>query len=530
MATEQHYLDPLRGHGPFARQTGTEPPSIVLISMDMVPPEFHLPGCSGMHTPTLTALRRQHICFSHAFATSPLCAPARAALLTGRHSYITTNSERAHDGHAFHLRAGDPIFPEYLRAAGYRVRHVGKCHVGAEAFMRAFGENATPWDRWSPPWYDDDGYAGFLHDQGLKPFTFAREIVGRSLTGRGRGNSYGGWIAPQGGRSFPTSATYPAYLVQRAIRALSARAEDTRPFYLQLDFFAPHQPFAIPGDLTHREAVIRRQTGVPASYAEIKAREFAPPAGEPRVYSLYRRNWGLQDEATVIDYRVANQLQFELLDTLIGRLFRYLQEQDLYDDTWIFVVADHGEMNAEGGLIDKGAYLNPRVLRVPLLVKPARGFLADRAPVLVNTPVSLLDLAPTVFELTGIRPATRLDGRSLLATVRERNRPEDLPVLFEVWSHVIPNPCVGTVFTADDGQDYLYSFNATDPEDELYAVEVTPLRNLWPEPSAVALRRQAVRCLHARLAADPRWKGYQGFLELTYPEEVAASGDRQLFV
>lgn len=530
MADSQYYLDPMTGYGPFVRTSGEQSPNIILISMDMVPLEFHASGGAAIQTPNLQWLRAQHVSFARAYTTSPLCSPARAAYLTGRHSYITTNSERAHDGHEVHLRLDDPIFPEYLRAAGYHARHVGKCHVGAERFVKAFGENSTPWNRWSPPWFDDDEYIDFLHQQGLDRIHFERQIHGRGLAGQGKGNGYGGWIAPQNGRPFPLEATYPAYLVQRATRALAARGDDRQPFYLQLDFFAPHQPFAIPGDMADREADIRRHIQLPASYEAIRANGFEPTAAEPRVYSMYRRNWGLQDAQTVLDYRVANQLQFELLDRVMGRLFQYLQKEGIFNNTWIFVLGDHGEMNGESALIDKGAYLNPRVIRVPLFVKPAGSFLQDSGPATVDAPVSLLDLAPTILELAGVQPAVRLDGHSLLESLRGNTRPEERPILFEIWSHVIPNPCVGTVFTGSDGRDYLYTFNTSDPMDELYAVGPLELRNLWKDESARQLRVEAIRCLHARLSADERWKGYRGFLELTYPEVLSAGGDRQLFI
>ena len=121
------------------------------ISTDMVPLDFHCPPmATSVATPNIDALCA--VKFRHAFATSPLCSPSRAAYMTGRHSYITTNGERAHDGHAIHLRPDDVIFPEYLKATGYHTRHVGKCHVGAAKFIDVFGENDAPWDRWSPPW------------------------------------------------------------------------------------------------------------------------------------------------------------------------------------------------------------------------------------------------------------------------------------------------------------------------------------------------------------------------------------------
>jgi hypothetical protein len=274
----QCYLDPKTGHGPFLCDRDASRANLLFITVDMVPPAFLLrrSDASAIQAPVLDGIARDGLLFENAFATSPLCTPSRAAYLTGRHSYITSNGERGHDGHTVHLREGDPLFPEYLKAAGYHLRHAGKCHVGAGRFIKIFGENDAPWDRWSPPWHDDELYLAFLRTCGLDRFGFDRTIRGKDPTGTGPGNLYGGWIAPQNGHPFPEEATYPAFLVDRAVAYLENRPRNGIPFYLQLDFFAPHQPFAIPGGMEEREKEIRAALGLPPSYRELAATGFTP--------------------------------------------------------------------------------------------------------------------------------------------------------------------------------------------------------------------------------------------------------------
>jgi arylsulfatase A-like enzyme len=524
------YLEGKTGRGPFFRGSGKSKPNILVISVDMVPPEFVFKDRAPIpvHTPNLDALRRQGVFFRNAFATSPLCSPSRAAYLTGRYSYITSNAERGHDGHAFHLRDHDILFPEYLKAIGYRTRHAGKCHVGARRFLELFGENDAPWDRWSPPWYDDEQYIGFLKGRGLEPFDFERSIHGRQTPGGARGNFYGGWIGGQQGRPFPKQATYSAFLVDRAISFLQTE----KPFYLQLDFFAPHQPFAIPSGMEQREAKLRRAMRLPDSYRELAENDFNSPRREPRVYRLYRKNWGMCDEQTLLDYRVANQLQYELIDELLGTLFAYLQDQGLYDCTWIAVLGDHGEMNGELALIDKGAFLHPSVVRAPLWLKPPKDFpLAERGRD-ADGLCSLLDLAPTILEISGIEIPERLDGWCLLNTATGAARPEEKPVIFEVWNHVVPNPCVGTVFSGSDGQLYSFVFNAADDQDELYRLCTdADSQNCIDDPEMEQVRIEGIRTLSARMEADPRWFVYSQYLHLEHSELLpSGSGDRQLFV
>lgn len=528
------YINPFTGKGPFRRDPEAAQDNVLFISMDMVPREFYggIDEFIEVRTPNLDALRHNHVSFENAFCTSPLCTPSRASYLSGRYSYITVNSERAHDGQTVHVRDDDILFPEYLKSAGYHARHVGKSHVGTHKFMDIFGENDCPWDRWSPPWFDDEGYLAYLKQMGLERMSFDRMLYGQDASGQGTGNCYGGWIAPQHGRPFPKEATYPAYLVEQAIHALDFRPDAAQPFYLQLDFFGPHQPFAIPAGMEARAAEIRAALELPESYQQLLDNDFQAPWIEPRVYRMYRKNWGLTDPAVLKEYMVANLLQFELLDEMLGKVFAYLREHDLYDTTWIFVIADHGEMNGEMALLDKGAYLNPGVIRVPLLLKPSARHALGAASQRVEEPVSLLDIAPTMLEIAGLETDVRLDGRSLIETLVGAPRPDDKPILFEIWSHVIPNPAIGMVFRASDGQRYMFTFNTSDEMDELYALNrERTLRNLIQDDAHAPILDEAIQRMDAILAEDRRWFGYSSFFKLTYAERLEkTNGDRQLFL
>ena len=536
MPQTRKYVDPLTGRAPFNHDTETKFSNLLFISTDMVPPEYWNHGAYVpiRRTPALDSLAGDGTFFRNAFSTAPVCAPSRAAYLTGRHSYIMTNNERGHDGHDMHLRDTDTIFPEYLRSTGYHTRHIGKSHVGSHKFMDAFGENDSPWDRWSPPWFDDDRYLAYLRTLGLGPLSFERSIVGTSAAGSGPGNNYGGWVAPQNGRPFPIEATYPWYLVERAIETLESKPHDDSPFYLQLDFFAPHQPFAIPAGMEEREQEIRASLPQAIGYDEIAANAHAAPWHEPRVYTLYRRNWGLRDHKTVEDYMVANLLQYEVIDAALQRLLDYLRANGLYDSTTVIYTADHGEMNCNLALIDKGAFLNPHVLRVPLVVKPSHAH-ADSFPAGdVAAPVSLLDVATTFCELAGVEPLARLDGVPLQSAADGRVRPKDYPVMAEVWCHVVANPCVATVFDASDGSRYLFSFNVCDQHSELYRLDPTgagdgELRNLFHDDEFTAIVVEAIQHLDAILASDDRWKGYHAYAQLIFAENLGGSGDTQKF-
>ena len=100
-----------------------------------------------------------------------------------------------------------------------------------------------------------------------------------------------------------------------------------------------------------------------------------------------------------------------------------------------------------------------------------------------------------------------------------------------MWNHVVPNPSIGTVIRASDGNLYNYVFNATDDIDELYRLGGSDeCLNLIQSDSAASLLQESIETMAKGLAADPRWFGYYQYFTLDYAERLPElKGDRQLF-
>lgn len=522
------------GAGPFRTQ-GSRPPHILVLSADMVSPDLYHPSrpfSEHVRLPALRALMADGTFFSNAFCTVPLCAPSRASYLTGRYSYIQGNGERAPEGLKTELRPDDIIFPEYLQAAGYITRHVGKSHVGEAKFVEAFGENDRSWNRWSPPVFDDDSYLAYQRSLGVKPQRYAREIVFRQQDRSTPGNSAGGWVVQEDGKPFPLEAQYSWFQGQQALEILdSLHANGSlakRPLYLQLDLFDPHQPFAIPSGFEGRERELRAALTLPESYREVQERNFARAGDEPEIVDLYRRYWGIYEPEKLLDYRVAYALQMELVDRVLGRVLDRFRELGLYDDTFVVFLSDHGEMNGRRATVDKGVYLHPDVLRVPLVLK-APGRPGSRAKA-VNAPVSLLDLSRTLLGAAGIEPEAEFDGVSLLPYLESGQGDQERALFFFGGWHVGVNFCCGIGRRAADGRRYLYGYNCTSAVDELYDLDSPDAENLIDRGQLAPVREELVRALGEALAADPRWTGYWAEFRIArYASLPKTGGDQQLF-
>lgn len=525
------FIDRKRGRHGFTAAEHAKRPNIFLITADMVPPDHHHRDrrlSPHVNLPALRALADDGVVFHNAFCASPLCAPARAALLTGRYTYITTNGERAHDGHETILRPEDVIFPEYLKAAGYITKHCGKGHLGVQKFIDAFDDNVNAWDRWDPPIRRDEGYLSYLRRIRVKPQTLTRELYGLQQDRKTSANSMGGWVVQADGAPFPIEAAYSYYLASLALEKLDAAVAVGAPIYLQLDIFDPHQPFSIPDGYSKREKELREFCAeLPRSYREVQAADWGSLPDQPKIYDLYRRYWGLYDPDTVVNYRVANALQMEVVDRVIGLFLDGLRVRGLYDDSVIVFTSDHGEMNGRRATVDKGAFLFPDVLRVPLTVKMPRGYkVASR---FVDAPVSHLDLAPTLLAMSAIQPQERLDGISLLPAIEKGKAARDRAFLFECGWHVSVNFACGVQRLSADGSHHLYSYNLSSSTDELYDLREEDARNLSTDPAHKQLRKQMIEYLGEILALDPRWLGYWSSFRIDhYFDLPQQKGDMQL--
>jgi choline-sulfatase len=369
-------------------RTPRQPSSFLVVMVDQLAAGW-LPfyGHRQVKVPQLSALAARSVTFQSAYAPSPLCAPSRSAMLAGRRC-----SRIGVYDNAAELAASVPTVAHHLRAAGYHTCLAGKMHFVGPDQLHGFEQRLTAdiypaGVDWTPDWTRPVSERLPWYHSMESILTPARCTASMQT-------------------DFDDEVAFQAV---RHIHDL-ARGRHQSPFLLVVSFTNPHDPWEIPPrfwDL-YDPGQIDPPT-VPALSGERcdpHSRRLREMCGADQVT--------LSDEQ-IIRARHAYYAAISYVDERIGELLNALAVTGLDASTTVIFTADHGEFLGERGLWYKMSFLEPSA-RVPLLIRPPGG--CD--PVLVEDPVSLLDLTPTLLELAagpGALDGLDLDGHSLAALV-----------------------------------------------------------------------------------------------------------------
>ena len=346
----------------------SERPNIVLVMADQLA-AAHLPayGNEVVHAPRLAALASEGVVFESAYCASPLCAPSRFALLTGRRP----SQIGAYDN-AAELPAGTPTIAHVLRAAGYDTALAGKMHFVGPDQLHGFEERLTTdvypsgFD-WTPDWTLEPG-------ERLEWYHNTTSLLSSRVAEAAMQTDYDDEVC---------------FRAVQKIRDLSLRESDA-PFFLTVSFTNPHDPWEIRQrywDL-YDERKIGRPAVRPLARTKLDAHSL-------RLRTMIGLDTRPLSEAEVRRARHGYYAAVSYLDERVGEVLDALSATGLDRDTIVVFTSDHGELLGERGLWYKMSFLEASA-RVPLIVR-GPGLAPDR----VAGPVSQLDLAPTLAELAG---------------------------------------------------------------------------------------------------------------------------------
>ncbi len=423
-------------------------------------------------TPHLDQLSEEAVVFDNAYTTCPICTPARASLQTGlypMHHGMLTNSYNY--GNMVQELADTPeLLSRKLAQVGYQVGYTGKWHLGSgtehvkqDAYIQKymgnvqFAELALKNDAlpttvgYTGDDFPGHGFGGHYYPQ-FKDYLAARGLdfkIEHLLSGFYQQHQAG--VVTTG-----VETTIESFLVERTKTILSEFQQQKAPWYFQLNFWGPHEPYFVPQEFL-------------AQYQDVAIPEWPNfhdhGALKPKIHDVKRGNFSeWQEIEPVVKHYLAGVSH---IDYQIGEVLRYLKANNLYDNTVIIFSADHGEsLGIHDGLCDKAIFMYDETVSVPLFVKPA----ATQTKKHVAEFVMSCDIYSTILDYAGISAAEReRDGRSFRPLVEEAA---------VVWPETVVTECsgIGSVLFSQRmirKAQWKYIFNCGDV-DELYDLEKDP--------------------------------------------------------
>ncbi|KAL8648462.1 MAG: hypothetical protein Q9210_004973 [Variospora velana] len=379
-------ISPPTGQWPAAN---TRKPNVVYIIADQVAaPLLRLHNASSpIKTPHIDALAAKSVLFSSAYCASPLCAPARASMVSGQ----LPTKIGAWDN-ASPMGVDVPTYAHYLRKEGYNTVLAGKMHFIGEQ-LHGFEERLTtdiyPGDLgWSPSWDEPDRHLEWFHN------TSSILQAGVCI----RSNQL----------DFDQEVMFKS---ERFLYRAAREKETARPFCLTVSLTHPHDPYTI-----HKKYWDKYE-GVDIPLPEVNIPEDEQDSHSKRLLRVCELADNKPPEEAIIRARRAYFGALSYVDDNVGRIMEILEECEMLDDTIVIFSADHGDMLGERGLWYKMSWFEGSA-RVPLLISYPKQFPHKTVPYNVST----MDLLPTLVDLVGGSFDHRLplDGVSLLPYMKSQ--------------------------------------------------------------------------------------------------------------
>ena len=405
--------------------------NILFIMCDQL--RFDYLSCYGhpsLFTPNIDALAADGVRFTRAYVQSPVCGASRMSFYTGR--YVQSHGAT---WNGVPLKVGEMTLGDYLRPLGVRTVLVGKTHMRADREgMQRLGIDpgsiigVRVAECGFDPFERDDGLHG-LGPDGRYDLPVPRYNRYRNDMGYAGENPWHDWVnAAEGDGNRLASgwamrhAGKPArvreedsetpYMTRRAMDFIASAGD--APWCLHLSYIKPHWPYIapFPYNCMYGAADI-----VAAVRSEEERRDPHPIYAE---FMKLRVGQNLsRPEVREVVVPVYMGL-IKQIDDQLGRLFLFMKERGLFDNTMIVFTSDHGDYLGDHWLGEKDLFHEPSA-RMPLIIyDPSSAADATRGSA-CDELVEAIDLIPTFLAALGADPAEqshRLEGRSLLQLLR----------------------------------------------------------------------------------------------------------------
>lgn len=373
-----------------------KPLNVVLIAIDDLRPELASYRTDGIHTPNIDRLAEKGLQFNAAYCQYPVCNPSRSSFLTGlRPDQLDIFSNKVA------VRTQWPqlvTLPQLFRNNGYFTAGLGKLfHMGTDAEGR-------------PTLFRDDAsFEHFYKAKGQEP------RIGRQGEGRKLGDGtvqWAQWRAAEGG----DLAQADGMLAAEAVRLLEE--VHNQPFFLAVGFHKPHDPFVAPKEYFRDYPLQQIQLAQDPSDRT--------PLLEHALPDSYNFHTFVDRDRR--EFKRAYHACTTFVDAQVGKVLHALDRFQLWDNTIVVLLGDHGYHLGEHGWWNKVTVFDIGA-RVPLViwVPDADGMGAETDAV-----VELLDLYPSLVELCGLEPPHELSGNSLKPVMQNPSETWNQPAYTQV--------------------------------------------------------------------------------------------------
>ncbi len=383
-------------------------------------------GLRGVRTPNLDRLAARSVRYTRAFTPLPVCAPARQALLCGRHP------DRFGAQWNYDFMPTPTVQPQWcwstvLPEAGYQTAYLGRFHLSPDKKPQDFG-----YGKWIS-WADHKSLiAGKYPDLSWS----------------------GGWLGCPSPIDVEDSGTH--WMARQACGVLEEFCASGKPWHLWVDYEEPHLPCrpSEPYATMYDPAAIPPWPGFGDSFRN------KPYCHRQQTFSWDTDRLGWDDFAPMVAryYGVVSQL-----DEAIGRILDKLDKLGQTEQTVIVFTSDHGDMCGSHQMLDKHYVLYDDILRVPLLV--SHPYFAPRTSSAMV--MNCLDIPASIPGWFGIQPREPLtDGTALELSEEKHPRSEVVCTSNGQQFGLYTTRCLRT-------DRWKYVWNLTDV-DELYDLDEDP--------------------------------------------------------
>lgn len=488
-------LYPFVGYG----QVKSKQPNIVYImSDDHGYQAISAYGHGLNHTPNIDRLSKEGAMFTRATVTNSLCAPSRAVLLTGKHSYMNgkVDNEAKFDWN-------QDNFAKILQKNGYQTALIGKIHM--DGLPQGFDYSAVLIDQgeyYNPNFIINgtkqqvEGYVTDLTTDMTLDWIAERDTTKPFCVLYHQKAPHREWLPALRHIQEYTSKTYkePATLFDNYEgRGTAAKTAEMNILH-HMNWAGDNKiPPAMMDELGLKEYLTWDKAAYINNLGRMSVEERAAwDAVYDPIMTDFKETYAQMSDSTLMRWRYQRYMQDYLgtvaaIDDGVGRLLDFLEENELTDNTIIIYTSDQGFYLGEHGWYDK-RFMYEESLRTPLLIRYPAEIKAGQS---LDALVQNLDFAPTLLTYAGAEVPVDMQGESFRDLLNGKQKQWRDAVYYTYYEY----PSIHTVkrhYGIRTDRYKLMHFYYDVDEWELYDLQEDPqeLRNVYQEPDYQDVRAQ----------------------------------------